>query len=44
MRYLVKRDVINKTVTVVDVVIPRQKMMKGYERREGGNYIVLNSL
>ena len=38
MRYLVKRDVINKTVTVVDVVIPRQKMMKGYERREGGNY------
>lgn len=38
MRYLVKRDVINKTVTVVDVVIPRQKMMKGYERREGGTY------
>lgn len=38
MRYLVKRDVINKTVTVVDVVIPNQKMMKGYERREGGTY------
>ena len=41
MRYLVKRDVINKTVTVVDVVIPRQKWWK-VMREEKAVIIVLH--